>query len=374
MTIATRRLGFFTPVVQGTPVFALDVSHAENWRRSIRRDGGYWMGTFSITDTIFKLSQIFYEFLGFHFEERSQGQTTWEGIAYELDLNVNGVIRRRSLDMMYNHVWSMYNDDSDNVQTSSAVQGTASINRYGRREEVLYLDGYPTAAAESRRDTYLKEYQWPYPRVVGVNRPRRDEAAELKVTVAGYAFTANWRFETAGDASTDDASTWVQEIIDTDCEFIDVGSLESNTTQVKKDTNVPMRAFDQLIEITDLGDENDTDNTPWRFYIDNQRKAYYRAIDNEPYYFLKKGGLYTAVGGNTMTNPWQVKPTVIKDLDFPAGKPNFDSFLDDARDFYASEVEFGDGLTRPLLKTDYFEESEYLAAREALRQQWEVDS
>src|SRR3990167_5193621 len=162
-----RNLILKTPVVYGTPNFVRNISQeAVNWRRSVRRDGGYWLGSFTWLGDAVRLSKYFNEFLSFHFEEIAGGKT-WEGLIYEMDLTINGITRRRSLDMLYNYVSVKYNDETDTNQDSTASSNAASIARYGRREELLLLDNYPQAAAEQQRDAFLKENAWPWPRGVG---------------------------------------------------------------------------------------------------------------------------------------------------------------------------------------------------------------
>src|SRR3990167_7444227 len=162
-----RNLILKTPVIYGTPYFARNISQeALNWRRSIRRDGGYWMGSFTIDADPIYMGKFFNEYLGFHLEEIAGGKT-WEGLIYEMDLTINGITRRRSLDMLYNYVQVKYNDETDTNQESTASSNAASLARYGRREEFLLLDNYPQAAAEQQRDAFLKENAWPWPRVVG---------------------------------------------------------------------------------------------------------------------------------------------------------------------------------------------------------------
>lgn len=364
-----RNLILKSPLVYGTPAFVKNISQeALNWRRSIRRDGGYWTGSFTIDADPIYLGRFFNEYLGYHLEEFA-GAKTWEGLIYEMDLILNGVTRRRSLDLLYNYVTVKYNDDSDAEQTSAAESNAASISRFGRREEYLLLDNYPQAAAEQYRDTFLKEFGWPWARVVGVKLGKRNPAYKsdnrLDVTVAGYIYTANWRFETAGDGTTDDVSTWISEIVTTDCEFLQTGGIAANTTQVKKDTNMPERAWDVIAELTDLGGlDAYSFAVPYRFYVDNDRRAFYEQINTSPLYSIRDGQMYTGPGGNTLASPWKVRPGVVRDFDYPGRLTEIDAWLEDGRDFYVSEVEFGDGFAYPVLKTDYFEESEALAAQQ----------
>ena len=63
-----------------------------------------------------------------------------------------------------------------------------------------------------------------------------------------------------------------------------------NTYQVVKGTKIPMRVYELIQEIVSLGK---ADN-PTRFYVDNDRRAYYRTIDTTPEYYSRGGKLYTS--------------------------------------------------------------------------------
>lgn len=334
----------------------------DGWRRSVRAIGGYWIGDFSLTasDQISEefLRSFFYNRLGNHFHERSGGFGTWEGVVYEMELTYpNGQSHRRTFDELFNHVTTTYIDETDTVQTSSAATNDQSIGQYGRREELLLLDGYPQAAAEGQRDTFLKENAWPWSRTVGTGRTV--DVMTLEAIVCGYVFTANWRYETAGDGSTDNLSDWISEIIGTDCStFLRAGKVQSNTKQVVKETNTPQRAWDVMAELLELGDENDL---PVRLYVDNDRYVHYETIDTEPRYYLRGGKLYTIAGAKDEVNPWLVKPGVVRDLDYQVSRWDYDGWLQTGRDFYVTEVEVGTG-SGLVLKTDLYEETDILAS------------
>ena len=111
-------LRIFPPLLVGTGS-ALDVTgDILGWRRSIRGRGGYWQGDFSLVGPEKDLARLFYEYLGGHFEERSNGVKTWEGMIYEMDLTYPTplgkeafmVTRRRSLDLLYNYVTGKWTD------------------------------------------------------------------------------------------------------------------------------------------------------------------------------------------------------------------------------------------------------------------------
>jgi hypothetical protein len=360
-----QSLRLYEHLLKGS-AFLMDLTDqaALTWRRSTRRKGGYWRGSFSLGGDPSFLAQFFYEFLGSHFEEKTGGNKTWEGILYEMDLTLGGSTRRRSLDRMSNHVKSTYIDTADAIQTSSAATNDASIARYGRREELLTLDGYDQAASEALRDTFLKENAWPWARPVGSHQGLEQNL--LTVVVCGYIFTANWRYLTAGDGTDDYASDFIGEILAADCQFLQIGSIEANTLTVKKSANVPIRAYDKLNEMEDLGDAS---GNPWRLWVENDRRAYYRQINTAPAYYLRGGELYTSVGGSEQVNPWTIKPGVVRDLSYPVKKQEYGGWLADARDIFVDEVEVGPGGWA--LKTDLFEESEILAAQQAYQESLE---
>lgn len=350
-------LRVFTPLLDGA-VFVADVSdQVSGYRRSIRRNGGYWLGDFTLNDEPNNLAKFFYERLGCHFVETAGGYTTWEGLIYEMEFTLNGVTRRRSLDTLANYVKTTYLDTAGVAQESAAAVNDESIARYGRKEEMLLLDGFEQAAAEARRDTYLRENGWTWPRVVGMGLGRSD--IQLTIALCGYVHTANWRYESVGDGTTGNLSDWLKAIIETDCEFLQVGSITENTMQVRKETNTPQRAWDVLNELLDLGD---TAGNPYRLYVDNQRRVTYEPLSKEPLYWLRGGMLYNSAGGSGAANPWLLKPGVIRDTSYPIRRKELGAWLDDARDCLIDEIELGDsGIT---LKTDEFEEGDLLAAQQ----------
>ena len=340
------------------PVFMADVSiAAQGWRRTIRRNGGYWDGSFTLFGTPGDLAAMFYEWLGCHFQERVGGYKTWEGLLYDMDFTVGKITRKRSLDLMYNRVGGIYIDDDGNTNDLAVAENLLSQGRYGRRDEWLSLDGYYTNSANAYRDTFLKENSWPWPRTVGAGLGQGE--AKLEVTVCGYIFTANWQFEDVGDGTTDDLDDWVSEILTTDCEFLEPGSITANTLQVVKDTNQPQRCWDVLMDLIELGDAS---GNPYRIYCDNDRIVNYEQISTSVDYHLRGGTLYLGVGGIAEANPFMVKPGIVRDLTYPVRMTESGAWLADLRDFYIDEVEAGDtGLT---LKTDLFEESEIMMAQE----------
>ena len=353
-----------------------------------------------------------------------------------------GVRRRRSLDLLANYA-SIYYVDPVRVehQTSWASQ-TQSINRYGRKEEIDWLDDMTQPAAEAQRDRMLAEYAWPWPRPVSV---QTDTKAVLTVIACGYVFTANWRFTTqdsefdmeqgaltyaattftdtgqdfsdwdttapgtaqhsvwvtnddntltwayigdlnGGNTSIDiytdqgltvagwngagvggktplsyyvrgGASELISDIISNDCEFLTAGSIGVNYVQVNRILQRDQRSWDVMMDVVDLGD---TSGNPWRLYVQNDRRVMYEQIDTTPRYYLRSGSMFDDIGGRVMTDARLVKPAVVKDMSFVAGRSEYGSWLDDARDIYVDEVEV-DADGNLTLKTELYSESDLLA-------------
>lgn len=342
------------------------------YTRSIRGRGGYWIGEFQLTGPQGDLVQIFYDSLGGHFEERSGGLKTWEGMVWEMDLTYKtpGVrnplvaTRRRSLDLMYNYVYGKTVDQAGTEYTITAASQAQSIARYGRREEYLLLNNQGQTEANNRRDTYLSENAWPWARVASISQALSQQEAVLDIAVLGYIHTANWRYRTAGDGSTANVSTFISEILTADCAtFLTPGRITTNTLQVTKGSNTPVRAGDLLVNLVDLGDGTD----PWWLQVGNGRSVLYEKIPaSEPLYYLRGGEIFATSGGSKKVDPWQIKPGVYRDITYPVRSNEFGGWLAKANDFYVSEVEVGthNGL---VLKTDAFEESDLLAANAEYR-------
>lgn len=428
MILPTLRL--YGPIT-GLGTFAKDISDRANeggWRRSVRSKGGFWRGSFTLYGEIGELATWFDNYLGYRFIETAGGET-WKGMVYDMLLVNRGVGRRRSLTDPYNHIFTTYinTDDPPKVVTSAAVQNSRSIDRFGRREQLLLLDGMPQTAAEAQRDRFLTMYAWPWSRPAAVNTRLLNDETSLEVTVCGDIFTANWRYESVGGLDgnqgalsytdeggdptfTDDAqdfndwkttsgdsrysiwvanddgttswgylgdvvsasevrvyqdkaratpgwnntdptgktpasyniygpvSEWINDIINNDCEFLQVGKITENLLQTHPETPIPRRAWDIMSQLTDFGDEN---GTPYWIYADLGGRVIYEPIPTEPRYFLRDGKYYSTAGGQMEVNPWQMRPGVVRDLSYPMRQTEYNPWLQDVRDFYVSGWDIG---------------------------------
>ena len=269
-------LGLYTTVLDGQGEVGEITDLVTGWDRIIRINGGYWQGSFSITDQPMSiLEDWLYTYLFYHIEERSGGGTTWEGYIKRmvldkdvdppvLDVNVcgyvrtanyrhvsvsdsadqadvyisailssdcellsagdiasnamdveqetgipqrawdeikrvtdlgdtsgnlwrsyvyngrilnyeqvsttplyyvrRGVSRVRDLDDLWNYIDGKYIDATNEAQSSTGVSNADSIAKYGQKEYKILEDNVSSTVAAARRDTFLNEYQWSYPR------------------------------------------------------------------------------------------------------------------------------------------------------------------------------------------------------------------
>lgn len=424
------------------PAYVENMTENGTWRRSIRANGGPWQGGITIEGNIRELANKFYNWLGFHVQERCGGVETWTGLVYEMELSYAGVKRRRSLDLMSNYVSVYYVDPARVEHQTSWASQTQSIARYGRKEEIEWLDDMTEPGAEAQRDRMLAEHAWPWARPLSISRP---DQAELTIAACGYCFTGNWRYTTqtsefdteqgaltyaattftdAGQdfsdwdttapgtalysiwiTNSDNTLTWayigdlnggntvidvytdqgltvagwngeaiagktpsvyyvrggasslISDVVTNDCEYLTAGSIQANYVQVNRILQRDQRAWDVMMDATDLGD---TSGNPWRMWVTPSRYLNYKQIDTSPRYYLQYGGVYDSAGSQTRVLPWLVQPGIFRDMSFTVARAEEGSWLEDARDIYVDEVEVdSDGdLT---LKTELFSEGDLLA-------------
>lgn len=352
-------LRLFPPILAAETAMVLPLGNrVKNWRRSTRLNGGPWQGSFTLEGDLGDLQDFFYRRLGYHLEER-EGRVTWEGMIYEMELTVNGVSRRRSLDKLVNRVQDSYTDTAGNAQTTAWATNADSIARYGQKDDIATLSGgqYAAATAQSHRDVYLVERAWPWARPAAI----RDRAnlPSLVVSVCGYIFTANWRYVTAADGGTGNIEAWISDILSTDCEYLSEGILDTNALQVKRTLNNSERGWDLLKELAGLGDGTD----PWRLYAEIGRTVRYKPIDVTPLYYLRGGNAYTRVGGREPVSPWHVQPGIVRDAEYPLHRAEVGSpWLEDVRDIFIAEVEVGQESGLQLKPGDEYSDAELSAA------------
>lgn len=156
------------------------------------------------------------------------------------------------------------------------------------------------------------------------------------------------------------ASDWINDIVTTDCEFVDPGSIDTNLLQVSRLLTSSTRCWDAIMDIVELGD---TAGDPWRAWVDTNRLLHYEQIDTTPRYYKRPGGFYDSASGRVQVNPFLMQPGVVRDLASPVTRVEYDAWLTDARDVYVEQVEVDtSGNGEPILTTATYDEAAILSA------------
>ncbi|MHC4488919.1 MAG: hypothetical protein ACYSW7_07045 [Planctomycetota bacterium] len=325
------------------------------YRKRARLLGGDWSARFNLSGSEHELKNFFLTKIGHHLEQNTGSKKVWEGFIYEMDLSAHGITRRISMTDVRNAVKVKYTDTSGANQETSWYTNAQSIGIYGRIEEIIYLDRVLAATATAEAQTHLAESAFPTPKVVSV---KDNDELKLEVAAVGYVYTLNYKFVTAGDGTTKNISTYLADIINTDSEFITVGSIETNTTQVKAEFNTDIRGWDAVVALTEVGDAI----KPYIAQVIEERRLIYEALDPEPSLFWNGRTLHKKVGTNLSVNPWTVRPGVMRDLTWTRQQARAGAFLSDLRDVIISEAETAEGYSIPLLKTDEYDDSDFMTA------------
>jgi hypothetical protein len=341
---------------------AVDSDYADlatRYRHSTRWQGGFWEASWffplgeHVTDLY--LRDWFENRLAFRHSERIGSLPTWEGYIWVMDLTLEGFTERVDMSELYNAIKTIYRDSAGAQQETSFYTDDDSIDRYGRREFVLTLDHVAAAEAQAAAQTLLTAKSLPSPRPVAID-PRDQDG--LAVTAVGDVFTMNNKLVTAGDGTTDNISDYISDIISTDCEFVSEGVIDTNTLQILKETDLPTRAWDLLLRLTEAGDASDN---PWRFTVEGGKAAYQQA-DNTPLYMWmgREQGLVAQIGPD---NPWQMRPGVLRNTTRIHSSWPSTSFFQSGRDILIEEIEMGDLMPFPHMRPTGVNESDIQAGQ-----------
>ena len=320
----------YTNALNGADPVQVYTAEEVHWQQSWRDDTGPETAQMRVEGDIYSLAQLFYSGLGYHCVAQADGLPVWEGMIYEMDFHAGTIARRRSLTDLYNHVRTAYIDEDNESQMTTPTYSLESIQRYGRRELIVTLDGYNTTSATQYAVTVLQQSGWPWARPSGMAR-----GVYLDVTLAGYATAANWRYVSVGDKSTSTASLWLKEIIQADVEYVAALDIQENGLSVVKIPRSTRRAWNTLQEIAELGDGS---SNPWRVYWDTGRTVCYSPISTEPRYVLDASGVFRYYPNGTVVFPWHVRPAVVRDMTYLVRPDEAGSWLDDPRDAYITTV------------------------------------
>lgn len=337
-------LRVYTPLKLGKKPVGIITNVIVDWKRSVTYVGGPWRGSFKIYAPEDILEQWFYDRLGYHIEEHSYGQKLWSGLVWEMDLvTVRGKRskrRRRSYEDIFNYVRCDYTDPDTGVTGSTSwYLDQASINRYGRKEEIIQRNLDATNAAEAAQE-FLELSAPGAVKLVGIEQAV--EQSYLEVTVAGYVATASFRFTATADDSSSTVSGWVDDILTTDTsEFLIKWTVATNSRSIKQSLTTPTRALSILEDLLTLRDGS---GNRFNIFVRPSRRILYYQIDPTPIGIIRNGNFHSSGGVNLEDTPRLVGPGIYRDMDYAAGTkgrriPTSSSFFLVPADFLLETVE-----------------------------------
>lgn len=111
-------LGLYSSVTRGNGYLRNATRKMRNWRRSIRRRGGFWMATAEYAGGEHELLDLFLGGLMNEVREVYGGAITWQGVIVEMELALAGLRWQRSIFEVYNAARSIYSSIGNNLLTN----------------------------------------------------------------------------------------------------------------------------------------------------------------------------------------------------------------------------------------------------------------
>ena len=282
------------------------------------------------------------------------GIERWRGYVWEMELDLNGKRRVKSMAKFANAVKTRYtNTEGDSIHTGFFVESDASIERYGRKEKIVTSSSSSGDEAEERAEAELRYSSSPYTSTI---IRIAEGAAALRVTLAGRKVLANNillipdTLRESGITDVDDplygitynAATTVSEeirrialVINNIGGWIYPLDIAENDMPTVVSVTSDSGAFDRIVELARL---RDSDGRFYRLTVTNDGGLIYRPYDEQEDYIHYPGsrGLQTVMGD---IPTWEAKSGFIRDLDDQSGIPMPDTWLNDAQlSFYERTV------------------------------------
>lgn len=94
------------------------------WKRSIRANGGFWLGTATYEGNDFEKLELFVSGMFYQLRELLGSVVTWEGFLGTMKLTLNGITYVRDLMDTYNAVKTTYSRVGDNLLTNGSGESS----------------------------------------------------------------------------------------------------------------------------------------------------------------------------------------------------------------------------------------------------------
>ncbi len=224
---------------------------------SISAYGWYDTLTFHIgglqrPQALFCLGQL----LGRYTRLLAYDSTIWEGLVYEVTVELPGATLTRSLEPMANRVYLTYSDNDTSAQTTTAAaQDTTSQGIYGIKEVYRTGDNMDSTRAANTAARYLHSNCNP-PIAAEIN-DRPFGAAGLTVTCKGYYHTLLWRYYNSTTSGTQDPALTMADIITSVGQFVTSTNLTLTGRTWPRRFAEKQTAWEQIIGMAAGGTSND---------------------------------------------------------------------------------------------------------------------
>lgn len=118
-------LNLYNSVKRGSSHIATITDRAANWKRSIRRVGGYWMGSFEYRGSRDDRDDLFIDGLMREVCETSGGIVNWRGFIGDMEYTRDGIAWRKSMFDVKNSVKVLFTRLFDNILTNGSAESGA---------------------------------------------------------------------------------------------------------------------------------------------------------------------------------------------------------------------------------------------------------
>lgn len=280
----------------------------------------------------------------------SEGVEVWRGYVWEMELELDGKIRVKSMADMSNAVKGRYTNTGGDSITTGWYVNDESVTRYGRKEKVVSSSSSSGDEALERAGAELQYSSSPYTKTIVRVEP---EENVLRVTLAGRIVLANniiLLADALRDAVGEDdpgpfvynTATTVSEEIERILTAVNYNSgwlypldIQENDTVTFSGASSDIGAWDRIVE---LGRLRDSKGVFYRLQVTNDGGVIYRPyVEVEDYiHYPGSRGLQDLM---SEVPTWGAKPGFIRDLDDRSGAGMPDTWLNDSQlSFYERTV------------------------------------
>ena len=125
MTQLPYALNLYNSVKRGSGFIADITDRAKNWKRSIRRIGGFWTGSFDYQGNPDELDDLFFDGLMKEVRETSGGVQAWQGFIGDMIYKRGSITWRRSFQDVSNAVKVLFTSQYSNLLTNGGAESGA---------------------------------------------------------------------------------------------------------------------------------------------------------------------------------------------------------------------------------------------------------